>query len=118
MIFFVVFISIVTLGATALLVSIVIESVILAAKQEHERDEHRKREERLRIFAELRHVFQEADADDSGLITLEEMASALGQPETYNKLKLIDYPVDDPEKIFILLDFDESGELSIDEFIT
>jgi hypothetical protein len=31
---------------------------------------------------------------------------------------MIDFPVDDPGQIFALLDYDESGELTTEEFIT
>ena len=46
------------------------------------------------------------------------MESAIQKPEIYNKLKMIDFPVDDPGQIFALLDYDESGELTTEEFIT
>ena len=49
---------------------------------------------------------------------LEEVESAIQKPEIYNKLKMIDFPVDDPGQIFALLDYDESGELTTEEFIT
>ena len=59
-----------------------------------------------------------ADVDGSGTLKLEEVESAIQKPEIYNKLKMIDFPVDDPGQIFALLDYDESGELTTEEFIT
>merc|ERR1712072_1567601 len=52
------------------------------------------------------------------MLDLDEVKEAVRIPEVYHKLKKIDFPVEDPETLFVLLDYDESGELAIDEFIT
>lgn len=116
--FFICFIAICTFGLLNLIVSIIIESILTRNRKEAERADKAKSRERSKVFGDLRYVFEEADADESGLLTLEEMTDAIANQEIYQKLKMIDFPVDDPEKIFMLLDYDESGELSIDEFIT
>lgn len=70
------------------------------------------------MFNQLRDIFQDADVDGSGTLSFEEVRTAINKPEIYNKLRMIDFPVDNPEQVFDMLDYDESGELTIEEFIT
>ncbi|KAF4680697.1 hypothetical protein FOZ63_027093, partial [Perkinsus olseni] len=55
--------------------------------------------------------------DESGSLTVEEFRQAIRNPEVESKMKLIDLPVADAEELFMVLDHDGSGELSVDEFI-
>lgn len=57
------------------------------------------------------------DEDGSGSLDLGELKVALENPEINARLKMIDFPVDDPEKIFMLLDIDNVGELELDTFM-
>merc|ERR1719387_421955 len=84
---------------------------IWGAKKKREKD-------RMRILNHLREFFEQSDEDGSGTLTIEEVQAAMKDPEAMNKLKLIDLPLEDPHEIFALLDIDQSGELSIDEFIS
>lgn len=65
----------------------------------------------------LREIFDFADKDHNGSLSVEEFRSAIRQPEVERKLKLIELPVADAEELFAILDHDGSGELSVDEFI-
>merc|ERR1719284_2393740 len=88
------------------------------ASKDSKKIKKKKEKDRQMVFSQLREIFESADVDDSGSLTLEEVQDALNKPEIYNKLKMIDFPVDDPKQIFLLLDFDDTGELTIEEFIT
>lgn len=65
----------------------------------------------------LREIFDYADKDHNGSLSVDEFRSAIRQPEVERKLKLIELPVADAEELFAILDHDGSGELSVDEFI-
>merc|ERR1711988_2069835 len=72
----------------------------------------------MKVLAHLREVFEVADEDGSGSLTQLEVREAIQNPEVANRLRLIDFPVEDPDEVFMLLDVDQTGELSIDEFIS
>ena len=73
--------------------------------------------ERSKVLNHLREIFDYADKDQNGSLSVEEFRCAINQPEVQRKLKLIELPVSDAEELFAILDHDGSGELSVDEFI-
>uniref|UniRef100_A0A7S4QXF7 EF-hand domain-containing protein n=1 Tax=Alexandrium monilatum TaxID=311494 RepID=A0A7S4QXF7_9DINO len=66
----------------------------------------------------MREVFDEMDEDDTGCITMEEFERKLNDQRViayFNALKL---DVSDARTVFRLLDYDQSNEVNIDEFIS
>mmetsp|Transcript_35360 Transcript_35360/g.101685 ORF Transcript_35360/g.101685 Transcript_35360/m.101685 type:complete len:582 (-) Transcript_35360:140-1885(-) len=116
-IFFLVIICIVTFGLLNIIVGVVVENALATAARDQNKMRKAKDRDRQLVFNQLRTIFEDADSDNSGTLTYEEVDLAIKKPEIYNKLRMIDFPVDDPQQIFDLLDYDESGELTIDEFI-
>jgi voltage-gated sodium channel len=117
-IFFLLMICIVTFGLLNIIVGVVVENALSTAAKDQNKIKKAKDRDRQMVFNQLREIFEDADLDNSGTLTYEEVEVAISKPEIYNKLRMIDFPVDDPQQIFALLDYDESGELTIDEFIT
>merc|ERR1712187_500300 len=116
--FFVLFVFGATLGLLNVVVGVIVENTILTASKDIQKQKQKKEQDRQLVFAQLQEIFDKADVDGSGTLSLEEVEAALNKPEIYNKLRMIDFPVDDPSQVFVLLDFDETGELTIEEFIT
>lgn len=116
--FFIVFIFFTTFGLLNIIVGVIVEHAVLTSNHIQLKLKQKKEHDRQMVFSQLREIFEGADVDDSGSLTIEEVQDALNKPEIYNKLKMIDFPVDDPRQIFMLLDFDDTGELTIEEFIT
>jgi len=115
---FVAFIVFTTFGLLNLVVGVIVENTLASAKVNETKMKKKREKDRMRILNHLREFFEQSDEDGSGTLTIEEVQQAMKDPEAMNKLKLIDLPLEDPHEIFALLDVDQSGELSIDEFIS
>ncbi len=87
------------------------------SKFNSERVVKKKVADRKVALMHIKNAFESMDDDASGTLTLSELEAALENPEIATRLKMIDFPVDDPEKIFMLLDVESQGELDIDTFI-
>ncbi|CAJ1384291.1 unnamed protein product, partial [Effrenium voratum] len=118
LIFFLVFVCISSLGLMSIMIGVVVENTLATANKDQNKLKARRERDRKQVFGQLQEIFEMADVDGSGTLKLEEVEAAIQKPEIYNKLKMIDFPVDDPGQIFALLDYDESGELTTEEFIT
>lgn len=115
--FFLALIGIATFGLLNIIVGVVVENTLATATKDERKARKAEEANRQLVFDQLREIFEDADVDKSGTLSYEEVATAIAKPEIYNKLRMIDFPVDDPEQIFELLDYDDSGELTIEEFI-
>jgi len=115
--FFIAFVAVTNFGVLNVIVGVVIEATIRTSHQDKDNFKKTKERQRKLVFDQLKDIFEKADADGNGLLTLEEVVDATRDADVYNKLKMIDFPVDKPEEVFDLLDYDQSGELSIEEFI-
>mmetsp|Transcript_27455 Transcript_27455/g.60070 ORF Transcript_27455/g.60070 Transcript_27455/m.60070 type:complete len:581 (+) Transcript_27455:47-1789(+) len=115
---FLLFIALTSFGILNIIIGVVVESTITTAERDETFARKKRERDRALVFSQLREIFEYADVDGSGTLTLEEVINSINKPEVFNKLKMIDFPVADPEHIFQLLDYNDSGELTIDEFIT
>jgi len=113
---FVAFIFVVTFGLMNIVVAIICENILCAAQNNEEKIQQLMEKERSRVLESLRGVFEAADTDKSGAMDFREFQSALARKHVKEKLALIDIPVHDLEELFKLLDDDQSGEITIDEF--
>mmetsp|Transcript_25401 Transcript_25401/g.46086 ORF Transcript_25401/g.46086 Transcript_25401/m.46086 type:complete len:607 (+) Transcript_25401:76-1896(+) len=118
LLFFLVFVCISSLGLMSIMIGVVVENTLATANKDQAKLKAKRERDRKQVFGQLQEIFEMADVDGSGTLTLDEVETAIQKPEIYNKLKMIEFPVDDPGQIFALLDYDNSGELSTDEFIT
>jgi len=116
-IFFVVFIALTSFGLLNIVVGVICERTINTSEADENKMKRAQERDRQRVFDHLREIFETADEDGSGTLTLQEVRKAIDKPEIATKLKMIEFPVEDPKQIFTLLDFNNCGELSIDDFI-
>jgi len=116
--FFVVFIVILSFGMLNLIAGLVVEATFRIATQDKKRLVKLQEKRRRTVFSQLRLIFKDADADKSGKLSQEEVRDVIAKPEIYQKLKTINFPVEEPERMFTLLDYADSGELTIGEFVT
>merc|ERR1719356_322959 len=65
----------------------------------------------------MKTIFEEMDTDGTGCLTLQEFERRLDDERViayFNALKL---DVSDARTLFTLLDYDQSGEIAVDEFL-
>jgi len=116
-VFFVLLVAFASFGVLSLVIGVIVENTLATSAQDANKMKKSKERDRQKVFNQLRDIFEGADEDGSGTLTLSEVEKAINKPEIYNKLKMIEFPVDNPEQIFELLDFDGSNELTIEAFI-
>jgi len=116
--FFVAFIVILSFGLLNLVAGLVVEATFRLALKDRTRMLKLQEKKRRTVFSQLRLIFKEADTDHSGKLSQEEVREVIAKPEIYQKLKTINFPVEEPERMFTLLDYADTGELTISEFVT
>jgi len=115
--FFIFFIVVTTFMLLNMIVGVIVENTTQMGKQNEEQKKKQQEANTTKVVANLRKILQEADEDGSGSLSLEEFQDALADPEINQQLRLIDFPVDDPQEIFMLLDTESDGELATEEFL-
>eukprot|EP00746_Dinoflagellata_sp_MGD_P000469 gnl/MRDRNA2_/MRDRNA2_100833_c0_seq1.p1 gnl/MRDRNA2_/MRDRNA2_100833_c0~~gnl/MRDRNA2_/MRDRNA2_100833_c0_seq1.p1 ORF type:complete len:439 (+),score=70.39 gnl/MRDRNA2_/MRDRNA2_100833_c0_seq1:179-1495(+) len=115
---FVAFIFFTSFGILNIVVGVIVENVLMMAKVSDIKIKKKREKDRMRVLNHLRDFFEQSDEDGSGTLSLEEVQVAMDNPENRKRLALMDLPIDEPTELFTLLDVDNSGEISIDEFIS
>merc|ERR1719428_2546084 len=73
--------------------------------------------ERKKALENIYEVFRIADTDGNGELTKEEFLVALRDPEVMKNLHEVEIDMRGAEGLFDILDYDESGNLDVTEFI-
>ncbi|CAK8985659.1 unnamed protein product [Durusdinium trenchii] len=71
----------------------------------------------LQLVGLLTRIFNDADEDGSGWLTVQEFFQALQQPRIIASLEELGVVVGDVKLLFLRMDVDDSGEISLREFI-
>jgi len=105
-----------------LIVSNVISGVFVAeavdvAEQDREIRLHGKLAEARRTMKVLTNIFQVLDVHDTDKITIEDLSNGLHHPEVRELLAFFNVDVADADALFPLLDTDQSGHVSREEFV-
>merc|ERR1719491_927443 len=74
--------------------------------------------ERLNKVDQARKLFKIIDLDNNNGITFDELEAHLETPEVMDFFKGIDVDITDAKDLFDLLDFDGSGSLEFEEFLS
>jgi len=115
---FVSFIFFTSFGILNIVIGVIVENVLQMAKVSDIKIKKKREKDRMRVLNHLRDFFEQSDEDGSGTLSVEEVKIAMDNPENRKRLALMDLPIDEPTELFTLLDVDNSGEISIDEFIS
>lgn len=102
---------------TNIITSIFVDTAIQSGNQDREEVIARKLAERDEQLAQMTSIFQDADEDGSGLISLEQFQRHMHDPRVRAYLRSVDLDVTEATSLFTLLDTDGSGHISITEFV-
>lgn len=116
--FFVIFIFCTSFGLLNLVVGIIVENTLTAARNNADKIAKKQHEERVRTLDALREIFEIADSDRSGTIELCEFEEVIKTREVKAKLSLIEIQAEEAVDLFQILDVAGTGVLSSEEFIS
>lgn len=68
-------------------------------------------------FQQMKEVFDELDDNQSGFFTLDEFEDKLEDERVVSYFNVLNLDISDARMLFTLLDYDQSGEVAIEEFL-
>merc|ERR1719253_958295 len=101
-----------------IVVGVIVENTLEAAKQNEDKIRKRASAESARTLSALRHIFEEADADGSGTVDIEEFRDIVKREDVQAKFRMLELPTEEAEELFHILDEKGTGELDIETFIS
>lgn len=116
--FFVLFIVFTTFGVLNVIIGVIVDNTMEAAKSMEQDLEAAEKKEKLGLLLRIRDMIFALDADQSGSISVEEVEAGWNDPEFRDLLADIDLPKGfSAQELMCLLDADGDGELTFDEFM-
>merc|ERR1719253_671448 len=101
-----------------IVVGVIVENTLEAAKQNEDKIKKRRENESQRTLFALRGIFEEADADGSGTLDIDEFRDIVKQEDVAAKFRMLELPTEEAEELFHILDEKGTGELDIETFIS
>ncbi|CAE7938615.1 NaCP60E [Symbiodinium necroappetens] len=115
-VFFMFFLFLTTFGILNIIVGVIVENTLNAAKQNMELQERRLQRQLRQELESIRILFEDADCDGSGTLEEHEFVQILADEAVKNTLTRMEVPVDDPTTLFEILDPQGSGSISFPIF--
>ncbi|CAE7579344.1 Catsper1 [Symbiodinium natans] len=117
-VFFVIFIAFSAWTMISLVTAVVSDNVIQATQDRKEKQKEAQERRRKEFVEFLKVCFVNADTDGNQVLDHEEFATLIKDQQVVAKMEDlgVTLPLQELEKAFSMLDVDEDGELSIDEF--
>jgi len=115
MLFFLPFILIVSVSLMNLVTAVIVEGALEQGKQDREAMARYRNYEFKKMVPTLRGMFNEMDSDGDGHLTWDEFQSASAEIKE-DLAEYMNESSHDMQELFEMLDVDDSGEVSVDEF--
>jgi len=112
------YIAFMVFGLLNVLTGIFVDTAMSAMNNDRDNMIQSQLEERKALISTICRVFQNADTNDSGLLSENEIEVLLQDQELIAYLNAIGIDSTEAKGLFQLLDDDQSGSVSIDEFVT
>lgn len=114
---FLLFVSFALFAVVNIVTGIFVDTALQCNSSDNEAVVQEELAAKERYLERMRRVFDEMNTDGTGRISMEDFERKLDDERVkayFNALKL---DVSDASKLFLLLDYDQSGEISIEEFL-
>jgi len=111
------FILLTTFGTLNIIVGVVVENTLSAAKQNLDLQNKRAEKQVIKELELLRTVFEEADTDGSGTMDKEEFIEICSTASIRRALQRMGVPLDQAETLFDIIDSSRTGEVTFAGFI-
>lgn len=115
MLFLALFIMIFTFGILNMVVALVVEKTLDQTRTMGDLSKRQKLIEAAQQLMELVSVFREGDSDESGTLSAEELKRVV--QDSRKTLEALGLPVEDAQELFNILDTDNSGSITVQEFV-
>mmetsp|Transcript_101997 Transcript_101997/g.191860 ORF Transcript_101997/g.191860 Transcript_101997/m.191860 type:complete len:310 (+) Transcript_101997:2-931(+) len=115
--FFLTFISVAIFGVVNIVTGVFVESAMANSTKDREVMIHEELESKKSYQEAMRQFFEEADEDGTGTMGFDEFKKKLDDDIVIAYLNAHQLDVSDASELFTLLDFDQSGEIEIEEFL-
>lgn len=117
-VFFVFFIVFTTFGVLNVIIGVIVDNTMEAAKSMEKDYAEREKKQKLTLLTRIRDMVFALDKDDSGSISVEEIEEGWQEPQLRELLADINLPKGwQPHELMSLLDADGDGELTFEEFM-
>merc|ERR1719482_2416012 len=100
-----------------MIVATVVESTIEESQRMKKFDQKMQMKTINEQLLSLQDRLLHGDSDKSGSLTLEEFVTAMQDQRLAGTLKQLGVPIEEAKQLFMVLDTDESGELTIPEIV-
>jgi len=115
--FFMFFMLVSTYGLLNLVVSVIVEQTLTAARSNESRVKAREERSQRAELEGLKEIFTLADEDGSGELDVKEFLAALEDEEILWRMRQLDLPIDDAARLFTVIDGEGTRSLTMEEFI-
>eukprot|EP00927_Polykrikos_kofoidii_P028199 TRINITY_DN24651_c0_g1_i1.p1 TRINITY_DN24651_c0_g1~~TRINITY_DN24651_c0_g1_i1.p1 ORF type:complete len:724 (-),score=74.27 TRINITY_DN24651_c0_g1_i1:53-2224(-) len=116
--FFLGYKSLIGFAVVQVITSVFIQQTFKTAQRDEQVMINEKKAQSAAYLRNLDHLFQVLDESGDGILTFEELALCISEPTVKAWFQAIDVNITEASHLFCLLDIDEDGTLSRDEFIS
>merc|ERR550514_375112 len=102
--FFVAYLFLTSFGLMNIVVGVIVDNTLETSKENDEKLAKIRERERARELEALKVLFEESDADGSGLMNKEEFIQACQSENAQKQFEALELPVDGAEELFEILD--------------
>ena len=116
--FFILFIIFTSFGVMNVVIGVIVDNTMLAARAAEKDQVEFDRRQRVSILDRIRELIFALDKDGSGEVSYDELKAGLDMEDVTSLLKTVGFPSGfEPEEVMDLLDADGDGVLSMNEFM-
>merc|ERR1719456_593943 len=114
---FIIYIFFVVFGVLNVVTGAFVDSMRLVSQRDNELVIEQELKKEVEFKTEVKSIFEEADADDSGTLSWDEFESHLMNDRVRAYFASLELDISEARALFVLLDVEETDEVPIEKFI-